>query len=79
MHIHGGGWIEGSNQQQSAEWRWYADRGWIVVSVGYSLSSDKRHLWNQVIGQLAAKYPDRFPSDSASAYTQAVPMRPIWL
>lgn len=52
MHIHGGGWIEGSNQQQSAEWRWYADRGWIVVSVGYSLSSDKRHLWNQVIGQL---------------------------
>jgi 3-oxoacyl-[acyl-carrier protein] reductase len=32
-------------------------------------------MLNQVIGQLAAKYPDRFPSDSASTYTQAVPMR----
>lgn len=32
-------------------------------------------MLNQVIGQLAAKYPDRFPSDSSSTYTQAVPMR----
>jgi len=32
-------------------------------------------MLNQVIGQLAAKYPDRFPSDSTSTYTQAVPMR----
>ncbi|MCC6718164.1 MAG: SDR family oxidoreductase [Acetobacteraceae bacterium] len=28
-----------------------------------------------VIGQLAAKYPDRFPSSSAAAYTDAVPMK----
>jgi len=32
-------------------------------------------MLNQVIGQLAAKYPDRFPTDSAGAYTDAVPMK----
>lgn len=52
MHIHGGGWIAGSNKEQSADWRWYADKGWIVVSVGYSLSGDRRHLWDRVMGQL---------------------------
>lgn len=32
-------------------------------------------MLGQVIGQLAEKYPDRFPSSSASAYTDAVPMK----
>jgi NAD(P)-dependent dehydrogenase (short-subunit alcohol dehydrogenase family) len=32
-------------------------------------------MLGQVIGELAAKYPDRFPSSSASAYTDAVPMK----
>lgn len=52
MHIHGGGWIEGSNAEQSADMRWFADRGWVVVSVGYSLSGERRHLWDRVIGQI---------------------------
>jgi acetyl esterase len=52
MHIHGGGWVEGSNADQSAEMRWFADRGWLVISVGYSLSNDRRHLWDLVIGQI---------------------------
>jgi len=32
-------------------------------------------MLGQVIGQLAAKYPDRFPTSSTSAYTSAVPMQ----
>lgn len=52
MHIHGGGWVEGSNAEQSADMRWFADHGWVVVSVGYSLSSPTRHLWNRVHDQL---------------------------
>lgn len=52
MHIHGGGWVEGSNDEQSADMRWYADKGWVVISVGYSLSSTKRHLWDKVMPQL---------------------------
>lgn len=52
MHIHGGGWVEGSNEEQSADMRWFADQGWIVISAGYSLSSETRHLWNRVHDQL---------------------------
>ncbi len=52
MHIHGGGWVEGSNEEQSADMRWFADQGWIVLSVGYSLSSETRHLWDRVHDQL---------------------------
>jgi acetyl esterase len=52
MHIHGGGWVEGSNEQQSADMRWYADRGWIVVSAGYVLSNGTRHMWDRVHGEL---------------------------
>jgi NAD(P)-dependent dehydrogenase (short-subunit alcohol dehydrogenase family) len=32
-------------------------------------------MLGQVIGQLAAKYPDKFPTSSTAAYTDAVPMR----
>jgi len=32
-------------------------------------------MLGQVIGQLASRYPDRFPTDSTTAYTDAVPMR----
>ena len=32
-------------------------------------------MLGQVISQLAAKYPDRFPTSSTSAYTDAVPMK----
>lgn len=32
-------------------------------------------MLGQVIGELAAKYPEKFPSSSAGAYTDAVPMK----
>lgn len=52
MNIHGGGWVEGSNKEQSADMRWFADQGYVVISVGYSLSTSKRHLWDRVMPQL---------------------------
>jgi acetyl esterase len=52
MHIHGGGWVSGSNEEQSADMRWYAERGWIVVSAGYVLSTPDRHMWDRVHGEL---------------------------
>ena len=32
--------------------RWFADHGWLTVSVGYTLSSDDRHLWDVTHGQI---------------------------
>jgi acetyl esterase/lipase len=52
FHIHGGGWIGGSNAEQSADMRWFADQGWLVISAGYSLSNEQRHLWDRVTAQL---------------------------
>lgn len=52
MYVHGGGWVEGDNTARSADWRWFADRGWMVVSAGYSLSGDERHLWDRVVPQI---------------------------
>jgi acetyl esterase len=52
MYVHGGGWIGGSAAQRSADMRWFADQRWLVLSVDYSLSSTKRHLWNRVIDQI---------------------------
>jgi acetyl esterase len=52
LYVHGGGWTSGSSAQRSADMRWFADHGWITVSIGYGLSSDNRHLWNRVHGQI---------------------------
>lgn len=52
MHVHGGGWVSGNNAEQSADMRWFADQGWVVISVGYNLSSEKRHLWDRTVNQI---------------------------
>ena len=52
VYVHGGGWIAGTNEQRSPDWRWFTDQGWMVVSVAYSLSNERRHLWDRVTGQL---------------------------
>jgi acetyl esterase/lipase len=43
--VHGGGWVAGSRDDLSANWRWFADHGWIVVSTDYTLSGEKNHQW----------------------------------
>jgi acetyl esterase len=52
LYVHGGGWIGGTRFDRSADMRWYADRGWLVISVDYALSSNERHLWNEAEEQI---------------------------
>jgi acetyl esterase/lipase len=52
MYVHGGGWISNSNTQRSADMRWFANQGLEVLSINYSLSDTRRHLWDRVTDQL---------------------------
>ena len=52
VHVHGGGWVDGSPAERSTDLRWFAEQGYLVFSVTYSLSDDKRHYWNVVHGQI---------------------------
>ncbi|MGE2726191.1 alpha/beta hydrolase [Mycolicibacterium pulveris] len=52
VYVHGGGWIAGDPQSRSTDLRWLADHGWLTISVGYSLSSQDRHLADVTQGQL---------------------------
>ncbi|MBX3049137.1 MAG: alpha/beta hydrolase [Anaerolineales bacterium] len=46
--VHGGGWSEGSRLDAAppTHARWFADHGYLVISVDYSLSTPTRHLWD---------------------------------
>jgi acetyl esterase/lipase len=46
VFIHGGGWVGGDRHAHSADMRWFADQGWLTISVDYPLSSRDRHLWD---------------------------------
>jgi acetyl esterase len=52
VYIHGGGWVAGDRTSRSADLRWFADHGWLVVSVDYTLSSADRHLWDVTQDQI---------------------------
>ena len=52
VFIHGGGWIAGDRSANSDDLRWFADQGWLAISVDYALSSDDRHLWDVTQGQI---------------------------
>ena len=46
VYVHGGGWGAGTIHDREADMRWFADRGYLVVSVGYTLSTKDIHAWN---------------------------------
>ncbi len=52
VYIHGGGWGEQDLKQRQADYRWFAQAGYLVISLEYSLSSEKRHTWNIAEPQL---------------------------
>jgi acetyl esterase len=52
VYIHGGGWGGQTLKQRQADYRWFAERGYLVISLEYSLSTDKRHTWNIAEPQL---------------------------
>lgn len=71
LFVHGGGWVAGDRNAHATDLRWFADRGWLVVSVDYALSSPERHLWDVVTGQIGcamtwvADNAERFGGDPA--------------
>lgn len=52
VYVHGGGWVGGSHRDRSTDMRFFADQGYLVFSVGYSLSNATRHHWNAVQPQV---------------------------
>ena len=46
VYVHGGGWGAQTLKQRQADYRWFAERGYLVISLEYPLSSDTRHTWN---------------------------------
>ncbi len=49
VFIHGGGWASGDRFMTyvTSHCRYFADHGYMAVSVDYPLSTDERHLWNR--------------------------------
>lgn len=52
VYVHGGGWGGGTIHDRAADWRWFADRGYLVLSLGYTLSSELRPTWDVAEPQL---------------------------
>jgi acetyl esterase len=53
LYIHGGGFSMGDRFESGTNLRWFADRGWLVLSIDYTLSSVDRHLWDTTTSQVA--------------------------
>lgn len=47
VYIHGGGFMTGTFTETAADLRWFADRGWLVISVEYRLFGPDRPTWNR--------------------------------
>jgi acetyl esterase len=47
MYVHGGGWINGASTDLGHDRRWFADRGWLVVSVEYRLATEHHATWDE--------------------------------
>lgn len=52
VNVHGGGFFAGSRTFGAANLRWYADRGWTVISIDYRLARDDRPTWNLASGDV---------------------------
>jgi acetyl esterase len=46
VYVHGGGWGGGTLLDRAPDMRWFADHGYLVFSVEYTLSSESRHTWD---------------------------------
>jgi acetyl esterase len=53
LYIHGGGFSGGDRFESGSNLRWFADRGWLALSIDYTLSSVDRHLWDTTTSQVA--------------------------
>lgn len=53
VYVHGGGWIRGTEDAAAGDMRWFAERGWVVVSVEYTLATPQRPTWDVAGPQVA--------------------------
>ena len=52
LYIHGGGFSFGDRFEGGTNHHWFADRGALVLSIDYTLSSADRHLWDTSTSQV---------------------------
>lgn len=45
VYIHGGGFKTGTITETDRDLRWFADRGWLVFSLGYRLWTEQQATW----------------------------------
>jgi acetyl esterase/lipase len=46
VYVHGGGWVSGEAADAGAPARWFANQGWLVVSIDYRLATASTPAWN---------------------------------
>lgn len=47
FYIHGGGWAFGNADMFAANLRWFADNGWLVMSIDYRLATAANPTWDK--------------------------------
>ena len=47
VYIHGGGFMTGTHTETAADLRWFANRGWLVISVEYRLFEPGNPTWEK--------------------------------
>jgi acetyl esterase/lipase len=52
VYAHGGGWFQGSATDAAHDMRWFADHGWLVISVDYRLATDAHPTWDEAPGDI---------------------------
>ncbi|WP_296478100.1 alpha/beta hydrolase [Roseinatronobacter sp.] len=53
VYIHGGGFMTGHRTETAADLRWFADKGWLVVSVDYRLFAPDLATWDKALRDAA--------------------------
>ena len=53
IYVHGGGWIANDRTTQAASLRWFAERGFLAVSMDYVLATPERATWRSAGEQVA--------------------------
>ena len=56
VYIHGGGFMTGTFTETAADLRWFADQGWLVVSVEYRLFETGNPTWEFAPGDVTCAF-----------------------
>lgn len=53
VYIHGGGFMTGHRTETAADLNWFAERGWLVMSIDYRLFGPDEATWNKAMSDAA--------------------------